>query len=255
MTNRSTDVELLMSECDEIYKGKSSWSEAALIAELVRRQVHKWTPERAASAIHRALEDQEIDLVAGRGDRIIYFGNDSSLYYHAARGMAKAWGRAMGLRYVLALQTAQARKGRHEGIWLHPDLLVLADPSRRRSATAGREVHAVEVESSGGFTIESIYQAYEQGRGADYQWVFAAKAMDPGPARDRIEVAAEEMGVGWVEISDLTAPSRWITRIQARRNPRATAESRAHLLTINGVPEEDQEFWLQERKAVGIGRL
>lgn len=255
MTNRPTDVELLMSECDELFNGKSSWSEAALIAELVRRQVHKWTPERAASAIDRALADQEVDLLAGHADRIIYFGNDSSLYYHAARGMAKAWGRAMGLRNVLAIRTAHTRKGRHEGNWLHPDLLVLADPRRRRSATAGREIHSVEVESSGGFTIGSIYQAFEQDRGADYRWVFAAKVMDPGAARDRIEVAAREMGVGWVEMSPLTAPSQWTTRTQARRNPQVTADSRAHLMTINGIPEEDQEFWLQERKAVGIGQL
>jgi len=255
MGNRSTDVELLMDECNDLFRKQSSWSEKALIDALVERQVHKWTRERAASAIHRALTDQEIDLVAGRGDRIIYYASDDSMYFHAAKGLTKSWGRTMGLRNVLAVPTAYVRKGRHEGVWLHPDLLVLADPRRRRSATAGREIHAVEVEASGGFDVRSIYQAYEQGRGADYKWVFAPVTMDPGVARDRIEVAAQELGVGWVEMAPLTAPSQWITRVKARRDSRVTADARAHLMEINGVPPEDQALWLDDPRVVGIGRF
>ena len=55
--------------------------------------------------------------------------------------------------------------------------------------------------------------------------------------------------------NDFATPSQWTTRVKARRDSRVTADARAHLMEINGVPPEDQALWLDDRRVVGIGRF
>lgn len=75
-----------------------------------------------------------------------------------------------------------------------PDLVAFTHPRRKRTATSPREIHAFKIEQRRGCSIQSIYQAYEQGCGASYSWVFAHA--DHVPAR--LGSAEEDLGIGVV---------------------------------------------------------
>lgn len=249
MAMRRTDMKMLMDYCRNHFR-QSNWGSEQRIADYLAAE-HGWPRQRVASALHKALEDESQSVMAGPGGRILYYGDDRSIYMPAAKGLQRFLHRSpTGLRHILAIKTANVGDHKHDGIWQHPDFLVLADPPRRRSAAAGREVHAIEVESARGFDIKSIYQAYEQGRGADYRWVFSGGKFSPGTARDRIMRAAEDLGVGWVEMARPTASSTWHLCIVAKRHPELTQNEREQMLVRNGI--KDPAHWLEERREVGI---
>ena len=90
------------------------------------------------------------------------------------------------------------------GTWTHPDLVVSADPRRRRSRSEPPRLHAIEVETAEGFDLKSVYQAHAQGRGANYCWVIGAFAAGVTDYEwDRALWTAKELGVGIVELRDL----------------------------------------------------
>ena len=113
------------------------------------------------------------------------------------RVFTKYWGpNKFGLK---ALQgdapiVAGRPRGRPRRDWARPDLVAFAHPRRKRTATSPREIHSFEIEQHRGFKIQSIYQAYEQARGANYAWVFA----DADHIPDKLAVAAKDLGVGVV---------------------------------------------------------
>ena len=78
------------------------------------------------------------------------------------------------------------------------------------------QFHAVEVERHAGFDIRSVYQAYEQGRGAHFSWVFFAGPMKPEDEWARIKVAAKDRGVGLVHTPRPSAPAGWKTLLRAK---------------------------------------
>jgi hypothetical protein len=86
---------------------------------------------------------------------------------------------------------------------MNPDLVVFAHPRRKSRPDAPREVHCLEIEQQNGFGVQSVYQAYEQARGAEYAWVFAHSDGIPG----RVRLVAEELGVGVVTFSNPNAAS------------------------------------------------
>ena len=77
-------------------------------------------------------------------------------------------GKANGESKAKPYFTSRAPSGSPSGIWQNPDLVVAV---RRREGSDPREhFHAIEVEQANGFDIRSVYQAHEQGRGADFAW-------------------------------------------------------------------------------------
>ena len=106
---------------------------------------------------------------------------------------------------------AERPKGKPQRDWAMPDLVAFAHPLRKRTATSPREVHSFEVEQHKGFKIQSIYQAYEQARGANYAWVFAHFDHIP----DQFAVAAKDLGVGVVVFGN---PSSYVTYSKAKKS-------------------------------------
>ncbi len=143
------------------------------------------------------------------GKKLVYWGAENyaapALYSAVQTTFTKTWG-----PQVLGLKTEKGQKPKcagqppkGEGDWANPDLVVFAHPRRKVRADAPREIHCFEIEQQNGFGIQSVYQAYEQARGAEYAWVFAHS--DGIPAR--IRIAAEELGVGVVTFSNPNAAS------------------------------------------------
>lgn len=256
MTQRSTDPELLVRLCREHFKQADWGLESNIVGFLAKS--HGWTHRRVESALHRALEDESQPLLIGRGGHIVYYGDDRSLYLPVTRGILGSWSRSLGYRSIKVFNTSHCHFGKHNGVWQHPDLIFFADPRRRRSSTAPRETHAVEVEQRRGFNISSIYQAYEHGRGADYSWVFSVGLLQDGWARDRIMIVADELGVGWVEMRKPTAPSTWKIHVKAlrrdklsaRRKSATTPHDRDDFLHRNGL--KDEVHLLGDRNSVGF---
>jgi len=143
------------------------------------------------------------------GKKLIYWGAENyssvALYEAVQNTFTKKWGPD-----VLGLKTGEAdgvrclgqpRKG--AGDWANPDLVVFAHPRRKTAPHAAREIHCFEIEQQNGFGIQSVYQAYEQARGAEYAWLFAHADGIP----ERIRVAATDLGVGVVTFSNPNAAS------------------------------------------------
>jgi hypothetical protein len=110
--------------------------------------------------------------------------------------------------------------------------MIFADPRRRKSATDPRETHAFEVEQRNGFDVRSVYQALEQGRGANYTWVFAHS----DDADTRVMRAADDLGVGIVVFTNPSAFGTYRTLRRANRR-QVTPDERKHFLKCCGVPD------------------
>ena len=169
----------------------------------VRALSPKWmTADRAERTIDRAIADSATTRINPKhGRKLVYYGNENrsgpALYKAVGHVFSKHWGPDhLGLKVgagadEIVVKTLTARS---KGDWTMPDLVVFAHPRRKKTATSLREIHCFEIEQRGGFKIQSVYQAYEQARGADYAWVFAhVSELD-----QRVKAAAEEVGVGVV---------------------------------------------------------
>lgn len=140
-------------------------------------------------------------VTRSHGGRLIYWGTERystvALYDAVGHTFCNQWGPKM-----LRLQTGTdpnvsplpKRPPRTAGDWTSPDLVVFARPVKRRSIKDPRDTHCFEIEQRNGFTIASVYQAYEQGRGANFTWVFAHAE----GTSTQIRTAAKELGVGVV---------------------------------------------------------
>jgi hypothetical protein len=203
---------------------------------VVRRMVesHGWKRERAERVLTNAIaSDRPVEL--GRGGSIRYSGTDVAIYPSVVDVIHKGWEPKKGWRNARALDCHKAVTARSSGDWVYPDVVVLSDPLRRTSSTSPLEVHTIEVERRQGFSIQSIYQAYEQGRGANYRWVFfvassanvdawitlsKTRARDIGvDARSRIWRAASERGVGLVLMERPHVKGTWRELLTPNRMP------------------------------------
>lgn len=143
------------------------------------------------------------------GKKLIYWGAENysqpALYAAVKKTFTEKWGpRELGLKTGRGQEivcTGQPPRG--GGDWMNPDLVVFAHPRRKISSDAPREIHCFEIEQQNGFGVQSVYQAYEQARGAEYAWVFAHAVGIP----DRVRLVAKELGVGVVTFSNPNAAS------------------------------------------------
>ena len=90
----------------------------------------------------------------------------------------------------------------------------------------------MEVEQRNGFDVRSVYQAHEQGRGANYSWVFAHS--DDSDAR--VATAAAELGVGVVVFTNPGSYGTYKMTNKATFKP-AGRDAREQFLARCGVPD------------------
>jgi hypothetical protein len=175
-----------------------------------------WTVEK----VREKTEQFELDglpLAIVKGG-VQYFGTELSvmpgLYREIARGIERSWARDSSIpgpevRFTFRSGT----KG--DGDWTRPDLVLV---SHRK---AGPDYHSIEAEQPSGFGIQSVYQAYEQGRGAHFSWVFFHGREPTGTEWVRILAAAKDLRVGLVHVPKPVAPKAWkIVRRAGRRDVR-----------------------------------
>jgi hypothetical protein len=173
---------------------------------IVKALAPRWmTDEQAYATIGQACADPDCNVTHGPGGTVTYWGTEIgsqvAIYSSVERIVKDFLGpRNLRLRNIHPVQP-RAGRGTGAGAWIRPDLVFFADPAKRPSVHDPRRTHAVEIEQRNGFDVRSVYQAYEQGRGANYTWVFAhAEHLD-----DRVSLAAKELGVGVVIFTNPSA--------------------------------------------------
>ncbi len=216
---RRTDVELLVMHL------RNQPSCQASVRRLT--EITGWDEDKVRRVVKRATDNPVLNVHVGRGGTIQYRGTErvssNGLYADVRRIASKYWSsRELGLRNVDVIPTARSGK-RKRGVWSHPDLVIAADPPRRRSIDEPRRLHAVEVETSAGFDLRSVYQAHALGRGAHYSWVFGNKLPNVDPKDwDRVLWTAEELGIGVVTFERPGVFGTWKTWVCAsEREPTA----------------------------------
>lgn len=212
-------------------------NQRARTTTIVKALAPRWmTVDQAYATIERACADPNCDVSYGAGGTVTYWGTEIgvrvAIYSTVERIITTFWGpRKMNLRRIRPVPPHAGRATR-EGPWTRPDLMLFADPARRDSVHDLRRTHAFEIEQRTGFDVRSVYQAYEQGRGANYTWVFAhAVKLD-----ERVACAAKDLGVGVVVF---TNPGAYGTYKMTHKAPLRTvnATERAHFLARCGVPD------------------
>jgi hypothetical protein len=237
---RRTDVELLVSHLIGQESCQASIRRLTLLTG--------WDDSKVRRVVDKAIANPMVSVHIGRGGTVKYRGleraSSNGLYSDVARVIKKYWGpRQLGLRSIDVIQTATGGK-RGEGVWIHPDLVVAADPRRRSSRDEPRRLHAIEVETSAGFDIRSVYQAHAQGRGATYSWVFGNKLPDVDRKDwNRVLWTAEELAVGVVTFERPGVFGGWKTHIMAKRREPSDADREAFLVRALG-PARRSEYML-----------
>lgn len=197
------------------------------------------TEAQAIDTIDRAVAKESLPLTATLGRSIVYWGLENrktvALYSAVSSIFTKQWGpQQLGLKDGSESNAivAELLSTRSYADWSMPDLVVFAHPRRKRTADSPREIHSFEIEQQAGFSIQSIYQAYEQARGANYAWVFAHAPT----IEERVERAASEMGVGVVTFSN---PNSNATYRKAR-----TKHRKAIVAQRRDVPPKERAAFL-----------
>jgi hypothetical protein len=189
----------------------------------------EWPEEKVDRVVTNAMSDISTPVERGPGGVIRYRGTERGIapgiYYDVQRVIRDYWAPRRGLRQAQVDITARTGR-RGAGVWCHPDLVMSALPARRAHRDDPPHLHSIEVEVNTGFDIKSVYQAHAQGRGANFSWVFFASSQASSPNFERIEWAAEELGIGLVEFKRSGASGTYSLRLEAERRE-VTHEDRA----------------------------
>lgn len=191
--------------------------ERASFSQLAEALGSSWTADRVEAKARHFDGDVGVPIIVTRNG-VQYFGSESGrrpgLYKEVRRGIERRWGADNSMRRIAVRHTSR-RPTRGSGSWSQPDFV--AQVRRKSNANPPIVYLAIEVEQPRGFGIESVYQAYEFGRGADFSWVFYSGVECDGPKWDQIEIAARDLRVGVVHAARPTVPSHWETKIEARQ--------------------------------------
>ena len=216
---------------------KSFPHEKASFSQLAGKLGDAWTPGRV-EAKAREFDDDATTPINVVRHGVQYFGSETGqkpgLYKEVRRGIERRWGADNAMRNISIVHCSRTAE-RNRGHWSQPDLVGRV----RRKAGAKPEVVylAIEVERAEGFGIESVYQAYEFGRGADFSWVFYEGPVCDGPKWEQIQVAARDLGVGVVHAARPTQPSKWTTQVPAKIRQRTAAQQRDFLQRGGVTPD------------------
>lgn len=200
------------------------------------------TEAQVVSAVNRLDVDTNASVGKVHGG-VQYFGVETGkrpgLYKEIKRGIERRWAHDSKLGSSCHAFHTSHNRGNRDGSWIHPDLVLRVQ--RRANAAPPVTYHAIEIEQVRGFDIKSVYQAFEQGRGADFRWVFFTGA--PRAEKDaewiRICEAAQDIGVGLVHAPRPTAPAAWHTIVKARTvGARPSTEQREKFLLNCGLTHD-----------------
>lgn len=183
-----------------------------------------WSEQKLDRVVDRAIAEPGLCISRGRRGVIEFTGNEighlPNVYRHAYRILAHNWGPKQGYRNIEIYPTAHSgHRGAAE--WIHPDAVMTADPRRRSSQNDPPQVHTFEIERAGGFKIQSIFEAFVQGRGADFSWViFSRDDITTDDYWDRVAWAAQYVDVGLITYDNIGRWSTWSTDLRAGRRKR-----------------------------------
>jgi hypothetical protein len=184
---------------------------AKLKAEL--GQIHGWTDEKVQRVVDRAVEERKNCISRGKGGNVEFTGSERAseplLYRHVARILSTSWANDHKLKGAVPHFTAH---GGHRGAmdWLHPDVVVTGRGRKRTGTDDGQRWHSFEVERPGGFHLNSVFQAFVQGRGSNFSWVVLCDSDVENPDYlDRVHWAASQVGVGVIVYSRPRAYTTW----------------------------------------------
>lgn len=206
-----------------------------------------WESARLGRALVRAQsEGRQLETIPG--GHIVYRGTERGsrggvlLYQDVTRAIEDDRARQLlGWTRATAFDTA---RGSSSGEWSRPDLVIAAHPLRKASRDARKSLHAIEVEQAGGFKIQSVYQAHSQARGADFAWVFApARALAKSRDRERIEWAAQKLGVGLVTFERAGNRSTYRLGITATPLTPEGDDRRLFVRAVLGTSDDDPRLW------------
>ena len=172
-----------------------------------------WSIEKIQRVVDKSVLNPSSSVFRGKGGSVEFRadergGRSSGLYIDVERVLNDFWAPRRGLKDVRTYVTAKGGT-RGTGVFVHPDLVLFADPPRKRYRDEPSQIHVFEIEHATGFGLPSIYQAHAQGRGADFTWVIAAK---DSPVilnnAERVDWTVENLGVGLIEFG---RPGSWTT--------------------------------------------
>lgn len=187
-----------------------------------------WNSEKLARVIERGLLDESCAIERVRGGRSIRFRGSESrggrggvgLYHDVARVVERHWAPDRHCRDIEMFTSARPKR-RTGRTWMYPDLVMACHPGRKSTPDQSKRLFAFEIETAKGFTIQSVYQAHAEGRGADYSWVAyqhtPAKKPDENPDWDRILTTARELGIGLAGFAIANAYATWHVDLEAKR--------------------------------------
>lgn len=207
--NAQTDEGKFIRELREMGSNKASF------ATLAERLGGKWTPELVrAKAEELDRKDSSAVFVVKGGVQYLGVENcvDPGLYKAVERGIKSRWARSEAIPRPVVERTF--RLSSKLGPWTRPDLVISSQ--RIIGGVSLTQHHALEVEQHAGFDIKSVYQAFEQGRGAEFSWVLFTGPLKSGDEWTRIMRAAKELKVGLVHMPKATVPSGWKTKLRSR---------------------------------------
>jgi hypothetical protein len=183
-----------------------------------------WGKVKVDRVIERAFADPESCIFSGPGGVVEYTGTESVknplLYTIVGRVLAKSWAPKHSLKDATSHVTAHSgRKGALD--WMHPDVVIIGRPRRSSGPKHEMRCHSFEVEKQGGFRLESIFQAFVQGKGSHFSWVvFSEAEIKSDQYMERILWAARQVGVGLITYAKPNAYSTWDFPLAAKpRNP------------------------------------
>ena len=205
--------------------------------------VRGWPPEKFDRVLANALADEAACVSMLPGGRSVSFRgrenlggtNGVGLYRDVSRIIETRWAPDRHCRDIEMHATARLkqRSGRQ---WVVPDLVMENHPGRKAHPDVAKLIQTFEVETAGGFGLQSVYQAHAQGRGADLSWVVFQRGADvkstDHPDWDRILWSATQLGVGLVGFVKSTSVKTWKVEREATRRRYTKAEREAFLETV-----------------------
>jgi hypothetical protein len=214
---------ILLAAIKKLNAGQLGRTDRLVVALQQDKSLSRWSPETIRGVL--ATLESEGHLKTSTAQSIVFSGSDRASYEKVASGIVRRWAPRNDLADPCVAKVGTARHGlRREGAWLFPDLVLYANPKRRGPGEVTKRVHAIEVETASGFGVPSVYQAFEQARGADYAWVFGIRRGHSDSHLGRIVRVATELRVGLVYIDDVTTPAKWVTKVEAGRRQVDPAE-------------------------------
>ncbi len=151
---------------------------------------------------------------------------DALLYRQVSTVLKNTWGPKHHMKDLPPFVTAHAGK-RGALDWMHPDLVILGTPKRKTHPTDTDVCHSFEVERLGGFKLDSIFQAYVQGKGSHFSWVVIhQRDIRTDQYEIRVRWAAKRVRVGLITYEKPSVYSTWRPCLDAEPRKPSKAESR-----------------------------